>query len=76
VPRCSQCTDFVAVDEALRRELQQLGHRFQIPVRIVDVHMAEIRGEYRQQRVDGAAGTIALDERPDCETVPLMPRAA
>jgi hypothetical protein len=45
------------------------SHRFQIPVRIVDVHMAEIRGEERQQRVDGAAGPIALDERPDRESM-------
>ena len=68
MPRCSSRTALI-VDEALRRELQQLGHRFQIPVRVVDVHMAEIRGEERQQRVDGAAGPIALDEGPDRESM-------
>ena len=57
-------------DEALGRQLQQLGDRLQIPVRVMDMHVAQIRREHRQERIDRATATIAVHERADREAMP------
>jgi hypothetical protein len=42
----------------------------------MDMHVAEIRGQHGQQRIDRTAGTIAVHERADREAMPLMPISA
>jgi hypothetical protein len=56
--------------------LEELGDGFQIPVRVVDMYMAEICREHRQEGIDRASTPIAVDERADCEAMTIMPTSA
>jgi hypothetical protein len=67
--RPSWLTRLSGIGQSLRRQLQKLRDRFQIPVRVMDMHVAEIRREYRQKWNDRAVATIAVDERADREAM-------
>src|SRR5262245_39364752 len=41
----------------------------------MDVHVAEIRRDHRQEWIDGATATIAVDERADREAMPQIVEA-
>ena len=64
------------VDESLGRQLEQLRDGLQIPVRVVDMHVAEIRGQHGQERVDRQTGAIPVDERADRKAMTVMPMSA
>ena len=55
---------------AFHRELQQLGHGFEIPVRVGRVHVSEIGRQFRQLTLDIEAGPVPPDQGLCGESMP------
>src|SRR3990170_3181588 len=52
----------VRLDEPLRRQRQQLGYRFDVPIGEADLHMTQIGGELGQLAPDVHTRSVPLDD--------------